>query len=114
MKKQFSGEKIFQIFDITLMCIFMVLVLIPVFTVLMTSFVSEAEIAQRGTFIIIPQKFDFSAYKMLLASFFKLIIYHYAGLWSIPKELKRPQSVHCLCLFYYVFLRWPDSDFYSG
>ena len=68
MKKQFSGEKIFQIFDITLMCIFMVLVLIPVFTVLMTSFVSEAEIAQRGTFIIIPQKFDFSAYKMLLAS----------------------------------------------
>lgn len=68
MKKQFSGEKIFQAFDITLMCIFMILILIPVFTVLMTSFVSEAEIAQRGTFIIIPQKFDFSAYKMLFAS----------------------------------------------
>lgn len=68
MKKQFSGEKFFQIFDITLMCIFMILVLIPVFTVLMTSFVSEAEIAMRGTFISIPQKFDFSAYKMLLAS----------------------------------------------
>ena len=50
------------------MCLFMILVIVPVFTVVMTSFVSEAEIARRGTFIIIPEKFDFSAYKMLLAS----------------------------------------------
>ena len=45
------------------MCLFMVLVIVPVFTEVMTSFVSEAEIARRGTFIIIPEKFDFSAYK---------------------------------------------------
>ena len=63
-----SGENIFQIFDVVIMCIFMFLVIIPVFTVLMTSFVSEAEIARRGTFIIIPEKFDFSAYEMLFAS----------------------------------------------
>lgn len=68
MKKKMSGENIFQIFDIALMCIFMFLVIIPVFTVLMTSFVSEAEIARRGTFIIIPEEFDFSAYEMLFAS----------------------------------------------
>ena len=46
----------------------MFLIIIPVFTVVMTSFVSEAEIARRGTFIIIPEDFDFSAYKMLFAS----------------------------------------------
>ena len=68
MKKKMSGENIFQIFDIALMCIFMFLVIIPVFTVLMTSFVSEAEIARRGTFLIIPEEFDFSAYEMLFAS----------------------------------------------
>ena len=67
-KKKLSGETIFQIVDVIVMCLFMILVIVPVFTVVMTSFVSEAEIARRGTFIIIPEKFDFSAYKMLLAS----------------------------------------------
>ena len=52
MKKKFSGEHIFQAVDIILMCIFMFLIIIPVFTVVMTSFVSEAEIARRGTFIL--------------------------------------------------------------
>ena len=56
-KKKLSGETIFQIVDVIVMCLFMVLVIVPVFTVVMTSFVSEAEIARRGTFIIIPEKF---------------------------------------------------------
>ena len=68
MKKKFSGEHIFQAVDIILMCIFMFLIIIPVFTVGIKSFVSETEIARRGTFIIIPEDFDFSAYKMLFAS----------------------------------------------
>lgn len=67
-KKKLSGEKIFQIVDIVLMCLFMLFILAPVFTVVMTSFVSEAEIARRGSFIFIPEEFDFSAYKMLLES----------------------------------------------
>ena len=50
-KKKLSGETIFQIVDVIVMCLFMVLVIVPVFTVVMTSFVSEAEIARRGTFI---------------------------------------------------------------
>ena len=54
-KKKLSGETIFQIVDVIVMCLFMVLVIVPVFTVVMTSFVSEAEIARRGTFIIIPE-----------------------------------------------------------
>lgn len=68
MKKKISGETVFQVVDVCLMCFFMVAILIPVFTVVMTSFVSEAEIARRGTFIIVPEEFDFSAYRMLLAS----------------------------------------------
>ena len=68
MKKKLSGEAVFQIVDILLMCLFIFLIIVPIFTVVMTSFVSEAEIARRGTFIIVPEKFDFSAYKMLFAS----------------------------------------------
>lgn len=67
-KKKISGEMVFQIADVCLMCFFMIVILIPVFTVMMTSFVSEAEIARRGTFIIVPEEFDFSAYQMLFAS----------------------------------------------
>lgn len=67
MKKRISGETVFQIFDVLMMCLFMFLIFIPVFTVVMTSFVSEAEIARRGTFIIVPEKFDFSSYSMLFA-----------------------------------------------
>ena len=68
MKKRLSGENIFQAVDVIIMCIFMVLILVPVFTVVMTSFISEAEIARRGSFIVIPEKFDFTAYEMLIAS----------------------------------------------
>ena len=68
MKKKLSGETIFQAVDVLLMCLFIFLIIVPVFTVVMTSFVSEAEIARRGTFIIIPEDFDFSAYEMLFAS----------------------------------------------
>lgn len=68
MKKRLSGEKIFQAVDVIIMCIFMILILVPVFTVVMTSFISEAEIARRGSFIIIPEKFDFTAYEMLITS----------------------------------------------
>lgn len=67
MKKRISGEQIFQAVDVVIMCLFMFVIFVPIFTVLMTSFVSEAEIARRGTFIIIPENFDFSAYKMLFA-----------------------------------------------
>lgn len=68
MKKKISSEQIFQFFDAAVLCLFMLFIIIPVFTVVMTSFVSEAEIARRGSFIIIPEQFDFSAYKMLFAS----------------------------------------------
>lgn len=67
-RKKLSGERVFQMVDVVVMCLFMLFILIPIFTVAMTSFVGEAEIARRGSFIFIPEKFDFSAYKMLLGS----------------------------------------------
>lgn len=66
MKKKLSGEAVFQIVDILLMCLFIFLIIVPIFTVVMTSFVSEAEIARRGTFIIVPEKFDFPHIKCYL------------------------------------------------
>lgn len=68
VKKMFSGENLFQIINIILMLIFMALIMVPVLTVVMTSFVSEAEVARRGSFIIIPETFDYSAYKLLWES----------------------------------------------
>ena len=60
-----SGEKIFQVVDVVLMSMLALIIIIPFFTVVMTSFVSEAEIARRGSFIMIPESFDFSAYWVL-------------------------------------------------
>ena len=67
-KKRFDGENVFQLFNVLLMLVFMIVVTIPILTVIMTSFVSEAEIARRGSFIIIPEKFDFTAYELLWES----------------------------------------------
>ena len=132
-KKKLSGETIFQIVDVIVMCLFMVLVIVPVFTVVMTSFVSEAEIARRGTFIIIPEKFDFSAYKMLLASgkniaraygntLFRVVIGTALNLvftitlsYGLSREgSKRKDFSDRLCIFYHVVFWWNDSDIHPG
>ncbi len=64
-KRYISSENVFQMVDIVLLVLLVLIILIPVLTVVMTSFVSQAEIARRGSFIIIPEKFDFTAYNML-------------------------------------------------
>lgn len=73
IKKTFSGEHFFQIINVLLMLVFTAIIMIPVLTVIMTSFVSEAEIARRGSFIIIPEVFDFTAYELLWESASNLI-----------------------------------------
>lgn len=50
------------------MLIFMLIILFPIFNVVMASFTSQAEYARRGAFILIPEKWDFTAYKLLLNS----------------------------------------------
>lgn len=61
-----KGEKIFGVFNSTLLIIISLLFLLPFLTVFTTSFISEQEYIQRGPFILFPRKIDFGAYKMLL------------------------------------------------
>lgn len=60
------GEKIFRRINGILLIIISLLFLVPFLTVLMTSFLTEQEYLRRGAFILIPERFDFSAYRMLL------------------------------------------------
>ncbi len=64
-KKYISGENVFQVVDVLLLTLVSLIIIIPVFSVVMTSFVSQSEIARRGSFILIPEKFDFTAFRML-------------------------------------------------
>ncbi len=64
-KKYISGENVFQVVDVILLTLVSLIIIIPVFSVVMTSFVSQSEIARRGSFILIPEKFDFTAFRML-------------------------------------------------
>lgn len=67
-KKPLGGESLFQLINMVVMTLFMMIIMVPILTVIMTSFVSEAEVARRGSFIIIPEEFDFSAYELLWES----------------------------------------------
>lgn len=63
--KYISGEGIFQIVDVILLSLVALIIIIPVFSVVMTCFVSQSEIARRGSFILIPEKFDFTAFSLM-------------------------------------------------
>lgn len=60
------GERIFEIVNYILLVILSLIFLLPVLSVLSTSLVSTAEYARRGAFILIPERIDFSAYRLLL------------------------------------------------
>ena len=68
LKRITISEKIFRIFNIIILLLFALVILIPLWSVTMNSFVTEAEISRRGVFILIPEKWDLSAYKILLGS----------------------------------------------
>jgi len=63
-----TGERIFIAFNYFFLSVFMLIILLPLFTVIATSFVSEAEILRRGVFIFFPEKWDLGAYKLLWGS----------------------------------------------
>jgi putative aldouronate transport system permease protein len=62
------GERIFEIFNYILLIGVSLIFLIPFLSVLSTSLVGVEEWARRGSFILIPEQIDFSAYGMLLSS----------------------------------------------
>ena len=63
-----KGEKGFIIAAHVLLVILSLAIIIPVASVVVNSFVSAAEVARRGQFILWPEEFDYSAYNMLFNS----------------------------------------------
>ena len=63
-----KGEKGFIIAAHVLLVLLSLAIIIPVASVVVNSFVSAAEVARRGQFILWPEEFDFSAYNMLFNS----------------------------------------------
>lgn len=66
--KRSRGETAFQVFDVLFLLILSLTFILPFLSVLSTSFISEAEASQRGSFILIPHHLDLGAYITLLGS----------------------------------------------
>jgi putative aldouronate transport system permease protein len=65
--KPTKGENIFKGFNYIFQTLLSLTFIVPFLIVLSTSFVSEEEVMRRGAFILMPQKLDLTAYKMLLS-----------------------------------------------
>lgn len=66
--KSATGETVFQIANYTGLTLLALAFVLPFLMVLSTSLVGEAELIRRGSFILIPEQFDFAAYRVLLSS----------------------------------------------
>jgi putative aldouronate transport system permease protein len=60
------GEKIFEVLNMAFLVLLSAVFLIPFLVVFSTSFMSQAEYATRGSFILWPTQWDLEAYQMLL------------------------------------------------
>ncbi len=61
------GERVFQTVNYTFLTILSLVFLVPLLIIVSTSLVGENELIRRGSFILIPEKLDVSAYKVLLS-----------------------------------------------
>lgn len=68
LKLMSLGEKLTLIIIYILIILFALIIILPLINVVTTSFVSQAEYARRGAFILYPEEWDFTAYKLLLSS----------------------------------------------
>jgi len=64
--KSSRAEKSFDIFNVVFMVLISLIFILPFWMVFVTSFVSSTELSLRGSFIMFPWKWDFTAYKILL------------------------------------------------
>ena len=62
------GERIFALFNYGVLMLVGLLFLVPFLLVLASSLVGEQELQERGVFVLIPRRLDFSAYGYLLSS----------------------------------------------
>jgi putative aldouronate transport system permease protein len=66
--RQTRGERIFLVVNYILLTLLSLLFLLPFLIVVSTSMVGESELLRRGSFILIPEKLDFTAYQVLLSN----------------------------------------------
>jgi putative aldouronate transport system permease protein len=71
------GEKIFEVFNYIFLAIGSLLFIIPFWSVVGTSFVSSAEWAQRGAFVLVPRNISLDAYRMFLGK--GSVVFHAYG-----------------------------------
>lgn len=67
MAKLSRGERIFDVLNSIFLVLISVVFILPLFTVLSTSLIGEAEYARRGLFFLWPEKPVLSAYELLLS-----------------------------------------------
>lgn len=60
-----KGEKAFIVVCYVLLALLALIIIVPLFSVVVSSFVSAAEIARRGQFVLWPETWDPSAYVIL-------------------------------------------------
>lgn len=63
--RESRGEKVFNVFNIMFMIAFMLAIVLPLLYIVVNSFVSPEESARRSV-IILPEKFDLTAYKLMI------------------------------------------------
>jgi putative aldouronate transport system permease protein len=61
------GDRVFQTVNYTFLTTLSLVFLVPLLIIVSTSLVGENELIRRGSFILIPEKLDISAYKVLLS-----------------------------------------------
>ncbi len=61
-----DSNPVLTVFIYSALVLLTLIFIIPFWIVLVSSFISEAESARRGMFILFPEKLDLSAYKLLL------------------------------------------------
>ncbi len=67
MKHLTLGERIFTTFNYLFLTLLTLAFIIPIWSTLVTSFVSESERAARGAFILYPQSISFLAYRYIFS-----------------------------------------------
>lgn len=68
MVKLSRGERFFEVFNYLFLTLISIIFILPLFTVLSTSLIGEAEYARRGLFFLWPDEPVLAAYELLLSS----------------------------------------------
>jgi putative aldouronate transport system permease protein len=59
------GEKIFGVFNLAFLLILSLAFVVPFISIISTSLIGDEEWARRGSYILFPQKVEFTAYRLL-------------------------------------------------